>query len=632
VPTSEQTDTPAVEGPADRSGPIEPQEERSIWEWDPATVRRIALGLLVLQAVWRAWIAFQGYFTGDDFVFTYNAATAGFDLDYLLREHAGHLMPGAFAVASLLDLVSPLNYPLVVVVDLLVQGAAGWCMYRLLVLLFGARKAVLLPLAFFLFTPLTLDAFLWWAAALNHLPLQLGMVFGVFAHVKYLREARLRWLLAAIGSLLLTLSFFEKAVLIPPYLFVLTVLYFSEGRALSRVIGTLRKHWAAWLGYGVICAAYIALYLSRVTFAFDSSPDAPSVAQLTGRVVGTTFVPGLFGGPWQWLPIGSSGGAAEPPEWAKWLSWELLIVLFAGTVLIRRGALRAWALLGAYVAVDIGLLAVGRLAWIGPIIGQAYRYVADAAVPATITLSLALLPLLGERRPLTHAGEAAQKALQRRRWLPVLAGALAANAFLLSATYTTQSYSELWNRNPARAFVDNARRTMAEAPPGTVLLDETVPPGVLNGLFNPHNGSSLLFAPLTDRPPFGRSTDVLWVFNPQGELVPGMVGGTDSKPGQLVNCGYAVTDAGMTRIPLDASVYDWPWTVHIAYLAGARTPATIELGDAQQRVQLKKGLNDVYLQLPGGGSSVWIGGLADGAGVCVDKVTVGLRHPKDAAP
>jgi hypothetical protein len=505
-------------------------------------------------------------------------------------------------------------------------------MYKLLILLFGPRKAVLLPLAFFLFTPLTLDAFLWWAAALNHLPLQLGLVFGVYAHVKYLREGRARWLLASFGSLLLTLSFFEKAVLIPPYLFVLTLLYFCEGPARRRLLGTVRDHWRLWLGYALICATYIALYVSHVSFAFDSSPDAPSTAQLTGRVVGTTFVPGLFGGPWEWLPIGFSGGASAPPQWAKWLSWELLIVLFVGTVLVRRGALRAWGLLGAYLAVDIGLLAVGRLAWIGPVIGQSYRYVADAAVPATITLALVAIPLIGERNPLTRIGEAAQAWVRQRPAVPVLGAAVLANAFLLSATYTTQTYSELWQDNPARPYFDNARRTMAEAPPGTVLLDEAVPPDVLNGLFNPHNGTSHMFAPIEDRPPFGRSTDDLWVFTPQGELVPGVVGGIDSKPGPLTNCGYAVTDSGTTRIPLDRSVYNWAWTVHIAYLAGARTPATVQLGDAVEAVTLKEGLNDLYLPLVAAGSSVRIGGLADDAGVCVDKVTVGLSGPKDTTP
>jgi hypothetical protein len=373
------------------------------------------------------------------------------------------------------------------------------------------------------------------------------------------------------------------------------------------------------------------LYVSRVSFAFESA-DAPSTAQLIGRVVGTTFIPGLFGGPWTWIPVGFSGGVAAPPEWAKWLSWELLIVVFVGTVLVRRGALRAWALLGAYVAVDIGLLAAGRLAWIGPIIGQSYRYVADAAAPATIALALVVIPLLGERTPLTRVGIAARDALQRRAWLPVLAGALIANAFLLSSIYTTQTASELWQRNPAGKYFDNARRTLADAPPGTVLLDEPVPAEVLNPLFGVDSGTSHMFAPLTDRPRFGRTTDDLWVMNPEGELVPGVVAGVDSEPGPLANCGYAVTDASASRIPLDRDVYDWSWTVHIAYLAGARTPATVQLGDAEKAVTLKEGLNDLYFPLVAGGSSVRIGDLDKGTGVCIAKVTVGLRHPKNATP
>jgi len=87
----------------------------------------------------------------------------------------------------------------------------------------------------------------------------------------------------------------------------------------------------------------------------------------------------------------------------------------------------------------------------------------------------------------------------------------------------------------------------------------------------------------------------------------------------------------MTRIPLSQSVYDWSWTLHIAYLAGAPTPATVQFGDAEMTVELKEGLNDLFLPLTAGGSSVWIGGLDEDAGVCVDKVTVGLRSPEDAA-
>jgi hypothetical protein len=607
--------------------------ERSLWDWDPGVLRRIALSLLLLQALWRAWIALQGYFTGDDFVFTANAARVPMSLDYLLREHVGHLMPGAFALAKAFNAIGPLNYPLAVFVDLGIQATAGWWMYKLLVLLFGPRKGVIVPLAFFLFTPLTLDAFLWWAAALNHLPMQLGMVLTLYAHVRYVRERDQRWLLVALPSFLLALAFFEKAVLIPPYLLLFTYLYLTpEGSARTRLREAVLRHWPIWLMYGVVCAAYVALYLARLTFAFDHRPDAPTVAQLAGTVVGTTVIPGLFGGPWHFFALGFAGGAADPVGWAKWLTWELLAVGVVLSVFLRQRAARAWLLLAAYIAADIALLSIGRLAWIGPIIGQSYRYVADAAVPATLTLALLLMPVLGEQRTLTRIGEAAAAWLSRRRWIPVVAAVLAVNGFLFSAAFTTQQYAKLWSNNPARAYMTNAKSALANAPDDAVLLDEAVPADVLNGLFAPYNGTDQMFAPWRDRPRFGTSSTELWVMTPAGQLVPGKVGGVTSRPGPLVNCGWPVRDGGTETIPLTGTPYAWPWTVQVSYLAGKTTPAVISFGTGTRRVVLRKGLHDLFVSIIGSGSSIDITAKDKSAGICVDNVVVGVRGPRDPQP
>lgn len=623
-----ETGITASDGPDDDS--VATSDPRSLWDWDTEVLRRIAVSLLLFQAVWRAWIAFQGYFTGDDFVFMANAARVPFGMDYLLREHVGHLMPGAFALAKAFNAIGPLNYPLVVVVDLGIQAATGWWMYKLLVLLFGSRKGIIVPLAFFLFTPLTLDAFLWWAAALNHLPLQLGMVLTLYAHVRYVRDGQQRWLLLALPSFLLALTFFEKAVLIPPYLLLLTYLYLTpDGPAKTRAWQTSVRHWRIWLMYGVVCGGYVALYLARITFAFDRHPNIPTVAQLAGTVIGTTVIPGLFGGPWRFLEIGFAGGAADPVTWAKWLSWELLALVFVASIFLRRAASRAWGLLAAYVAADIALLAIGRLAWIGPVIGQSYRYVADAAVPTTLTLAVLVMPLLGEERPLTRIGEAMAAWLQHRRWLPVAAGVIALNAFLFSAAYTTQQFATIWYDNPARAYMINAKQSLADTTADAVLLNEAVPQSVLGGLFSPYNGTERMFAPWRDRPQFGTSTAELWVMTADGKLVPGTVNGVSSKPGPLVNCGWAISDGGTGTVQLNGTPYDWSWTMHVAYLAGKTTPAVIQFGEGRRTVVLQKGLHDLYVPIVGAGSSVDITPTDPGAGICVDSVTVGLRAPKD---
>ena len=598
----------------------------------PRVLRRIAVSLLLLQALWRAWIAFQGYFTGDDFVFTANASRTPFGLDYLLREHVGHLMPGAFALAKAFDAIGPLNYPLVVLVDLGIQAAAGWWMYKLLVLLFGPRKGVIVPLAFFLFTPLTLDAFLWWAAALNHLPLQLGMVLTLYAHVRYVRDRDRKWLLVALPSFLLALSFFEKAVLIPPYLLLFSYLYLlGQGSVPQRLRETVLRHWPIWTMYGVVCAGYVALYLARLTFAFDKHPNAPTVAQLAGTVVGTTVIPGLFGGPWRFLPLGFAGGAADPVGWVKWLTWELLAIVVVASVFLRRRAARAWILLAAYVAADIALLAAGRLAWIGPIIGQSYRYVADAAVPATLTLALILMPMIGEDRTLTRIGEATASWLSQHRWLPVAAAVLAINAFLFSAAYTTQQYAKLWSNNPAGAYMRNAKTALAQAPDdaccstsrcpatcSTVSSPPTTARGGCSGRGVTGRGSARRRASCGSC----RPTDISW-------RAPSTAWSAGRSVAQL---RLGDPDGKTGIVPLRDALYDWPWTVHATYLAGKTTTAVVKFGDGRRSVVLQKGLHDIYVPVIGSGSDVEITPKDPTAGICVDAVTVGVRAPADPTP
>jgi hypothetical protein len=102
--------------------------------------------------------------------------------------------------------------------------------------------------------------------------------------------------------------------------------------------------------------------------------------------------------------------------------------------------------------------------------------------------------------------------------------------------------------------------------------------------------------------------------------------GVDSKPGDLANCGYAVTSERPAAIPLRLPVYAWTWTMRIGYLAGADTTAHIRLGVQDVPVTLHKGLNDVFIPVSAGGSSVYVDSVKDGVGVCIDKVTIGVRE------
>ncbi len=142
----------------------------------------VAALLLVAQTAIRAWLGYRGYFFLDDFAFTSRAAKYSLtDLhDYLLQSYNSHLMPGAFAQIWILTKMWPLNFTAVMTVSVVLQVLLGALFYCLLRELFGTRPAILVPFAVFLFTPITLPAFEWWAAALNQLPQQLAMVAALF--------------------------------------------------------------------------------------------------------------------------------------------------------------------------------------------------------------------------------------------------------------------------------------------------------------------------------------------------------------------------------------------------------------------------------------------------------------------
>ncbi len=109
----------------------------------------------------------------------------------------------------------------------------------------------------YLLTPLGLADLGWWSAALESLPLQLSLLLAVHAHVRYVRTTRRRYLVAAIGWVILALLSSEKGVLVPVLLFAVTSAFLPGRRWwLSGMARALRRYWQVWVGYAVVLVAY----------------------------------------------------------------------------------------------------------------------------------------------------------------------------------------------------------------------------------------------------------------------------------------------------------------------------------------------------------------------------------------
>lgn len=178
-------------------------------------VLRYALALIALQLAVRGWVAASGYLSQDDLVFESRAA--GLPLlstEFLLYDHDGHFMPAAWLLIGLVTDWWPLEWWPLAVLLVGMQAAASLAVLRLLRLLLGDRPAMLVPLVFYLFSPLTVPAFAWWAPAVNLLPMQAALAWIAAEAVLLTRTGRTRHAVRGTAAFALAVTFFEKSIVI----------------------------------------------------------------------------------------------------------------------------------------------------------------------------------------------------------------------------------------------------------------------------------------------------------------------------------------------------------------------------------------------------------------------------------
>jgi hypothetical protein len=597
------------------------------------------LALVAVQAALRAWVAFRGFLSADDYGFEYRAATMPLtSFHYLFDAWNGHLMPGAFVIVWVSTKLAPLAVWPGVAVDLLLEAATGVVLLMLLVELFGRRKAVIVPLALFLLTPATLTGFAWWAAALNQVPAMLGMVSCLYLHVRYLRTGRWRTGAFALLAFLLGLAFFEKMLLFAPLVFLFTAMYFVPGGWWRRLWGAAILHWRVWGLWVVALAGYVAYYRSAVDSTVKGSTTPSAFLDLVStswRGLRTT----VLGGPWQWTAFGAATNTMPAPgTLLSAVSTIVLLLVVLGSAVVYRQAARAWLLPSAYFVATAALLATGRNQ-IGPVIGLALRYYAEVALLAALALALALLPMVGEvargellrlePRSWVTAGLQRFGDAEDQRWslsehsrMVLVRGTIV--ALLASSTLSTVRFDAYWHANPGIAYIANARQELAHVPRQAMLYNTLVPVDVV-ALFPPYNSVSHVLAPLADLPHVlttGDWADDLRMLDDQGHVRRTYVGGAAAEPGPTT-CGWFGSGPGGVVIPMPVPIFDFTWTLRIGYLASEDTRAVITAARQSVHVQLHKGLHALYVQLSGPVGAVRIDGLAPGASVCTDDLHVG---------
>ena len=576
----------------------------------------------------------DSYFITDDFMLSSRAAESPFGWDYLFRVHTGHLEPIGFAVMWGLAHVAPWNWGAALTVLLLGQAVVAVLVWRLLVELFGRRPLTLVPFALYCLTPLTAPATTWLSAAIIWVPLMAAVAGGTRQHVRYVRTGRARHALAAVLWLVVGFASFEKTLVVLPYLVALTVAVSPQARAGARgLLALVRRTWLVWAAYAVATIGYLALYLRSSSAGGADRLFAPSVTELwdfTYLSLFRTFIPGALGGPWSWQPAGYAGALVDSPRLFDWVCWIAASLIVCASLALRRHMARHWVALLVYVAGSLAVLAAGRVAFGGPIVALETRYLADAAIPLVVAVGAALMPLRGEQAA----------------WLPVAArlGSLVPPASRLAAAtsvgvvvvglslHAVNAYAGFSAANPYRPFVDNVRTSLAALPDSAEVYDTALPVDIVGPIFQDYNSVSRFIAPMVDdktrRETYGRTSYTRPYFlDASGHFQRMAVLGAESLQTPPGSCGWNVVN-GATVVPLGSSAFAWRWAVRVGYLADRDTTARIVLGDAQQEVQLTKGLGEVFVTLVGAGDRVEVRGVDPGANVCIGDVQVGNPVPK----
>ncbi|MFY0405751.1 hypothetical protein [Solicola sp. PLA-1-18] len=577
------------------------------------------LVMVLAQLAFRAWAVHGSYFLEDDIQFLSDVARGRDDLAWFFRPHNVHFMPGSFVLVAVLGHAGAFSWATATVQIMAMQSLASLSAWWMLRRLFGSSPWVLLPLGFYLFTPMTFPSIMWYAAAINQLPLHTCLFVAIALHVEYLRTNRLRLALATAAVVVLGLAFYVKAVAIPLVLGLVAVQYFATGSFPRRLVAVLRTYWAGWVVLGTVTAGYLVMYLARRPPSGGSGGDVPFVGLAQAMLV-DSFGTSALGLSWQWAVVRDGPRLSTDPSSAvvtvAWLVLVAVVVLLWAT---RTHALRPLPILGAYLFTSYLIIAGGRAGDFGvDQTGHELRYLSDTAAVAAFVLAAMVLPLRGPTVR-NEPRERSRIELRTPRWLLPLGCVV----FLVASLVSSVAYARSWHdRNPSKDFITTTLDDLSSADSPPSLIDTAVPDDVLWSANTPYNLPSRMFAPVAGSFTTPDEGNDLSILDAEGHVRTAAVEpSVTGLPGPVEGCGYLVRQAPVT-VTLGSRTYDYPFWMSVGYLADADGEVVVTAGARTRRVPVEKGLHTMFLRTEGAFGEVTFSVLRTGT-LCVDTVAVG---------
>ncbi len=601
-------------------------------------VTGLALLLVAIHAVLTVIRVGSSWWWQDDLNMLAIVADRPLSVDLVIQDYNGHLQPASWLMAWLVTHFAPFAWWPAVTVQTGLVVATDVALLLLLQRLFGSRPAILVPLAAFCASTVPIAATVWWAAGMQWLPVMLSLALALYFHVGYVDSGRRRDAVGAVAAVAGGLFAFEKALTVVTVIVLVTVLYLVPGPFLRRPWRELRQRPKYWAAQGVLAAGYSTFYLIHSTatdvFIHSSATEAGAAPRpglvdtlrLGSDLVFQTLLPSILGGPLEWY-AGAASGSSWPmaPSLFLHLTWLIGAIVVIGSVMARRGAWRAWLIMGIYLAATVVMLSQARGGFIGPSIGRDVRYSTDLALLAPLCAALAWLPL--RVGPAGDEGQVNREKDVIRNWTLARPRVLVAGAAVIVVLFTVggfisgNRFMDRWTENPGEEYLENVRAGLSASDEPVDMFDQSVPRDIMVADFGDKNHLSHVIKPMAIQPRFVTWSPHVSIADPLGRIRKATVFGTAS-PLYAPLCGRTEL-----VVPLASDVMDWAWKVKLTYTSNVETPAIITIGTGKIPVVLQPGQHDVFASFVGGGTTVKISGINPDARVCVSSAVVGDLLP-----
>ena len=597
--------------------------------FDARRVLAVATALVLAQLGFRAWAMYSSWFTGDDFMFVSRMVNGGLAPQDVIQPHGGHVMPGGLYLSWLSNRIAPYDYTINATMLLALQLLADVGLVVLLVRMFGARWAIVPPLALYLFCMTGTPVAIWWAAAVNALPMQVALFWGLAAHVEYLRTRSGRPLCLAVLAMAFGLVFFEKTILVLGAFAIVALCYFAAGDLRARVATMWDTYRPALLVYLALGLAYLAAYTKLALNFSPSKAGSNDLGEVISNMVFSTYLPSVVGGPLRWSVLG--GFSLPKPTDLMVLVSVVVVGLVLREIHLRRTmSLRAWFLPGFFLLCDVLLVLAGRVSFVGLQISLDPRYQGELPAVTAIALACATMRIRGSVEGPSVREALAPAPAPSRRLLdhPERVAALTAAVVVLSVASSYQ-YAHRWVQHlEGKGYYQHLTADLARSKGPVPLIDHAVPGYILWQLVYPANLLSRVLLPYADQTDYHRiATDDLNMVDSHGNVEPLVVTSVRTNvPGPRPGCGYAVRTRP-TTIPLGGPVAYGGWWVRVGYLSSGRSTVVVKAGVASYSTTIEPGVHALYFEGGAQFSSVEFSGLARGVTLCTDDVTVGRPRP-----